>query len=93
MSTSYAFRFWVVFCPTRKPRITIQNPRLERDERALYIEATLPKSLWSTPQLKATITMDDPGSVDMSLDVAAASDALKSALGVDIDLKIMRPEE
>ena len=69
------------------------SPRLERDERAMYFEALLPRSLWSTPQLKATITMDDPGTVDFALDVQAASDALKSALGVDTDLKVTRPEE
>jgi hypothetical protein len=45
------------------------------------------------PQLSGTIEVEAPQSGPLQVDVRAASDALKQALGVDIDLKVTEQSE
>ena len=88
------FPLWLIFSDTGEVRMTRREPsRLARDERALFLEATLPLSLWATPALSARLTVEAPGTpATVKLDLAAASEALKGALGVDIDLQVREPE-
>lgn len=88
------FPMWLVFSSNGDVRVTRREPRsLSRDERALYLEATLPMSLWETPVLRASLNVAEaaPGA-STRLDITAASEALKGALGVDIDLQVRGPE-
>jgi hypothetical protein len=61
----------------------------------MKLSVTLPKKLWSTPTLKATIKIDDPGTpIEISASaVETAAEAIKEALGVDIDLRVVRQED
>ena len=71
------------------PKTYAREPKLARTERAMYVEVLLPKALWQTPSLRATVSIEDPGVMPVKIDVQAASDALKTAIGLDVDLKII----
>ena len=68
-------------------KLTRTKPGTKRDERAMFLQITLPNSLWATPELRATITVDEMGQ-PLRIDVAAASEALRSVLGVDVDVQV-----
>lgn len=69
-------------------RLTRNMGRLMRDERAMSCTLTVPKTIFQTPSLKAAITLSDAGAAPVQIDVEAAKTALRSALGVDIDLQV-----
>lgn len=84
------FPMWLVFHRNGTVRLTRTAGQVSRDERALFLDATLPISLWDTPSLRASLEVQsaEPGA-EVRLDVVAASEALKGALGVDIDLRVV----
>lgn len=82
------YGFWLTFDATGGVRLTRNPPAVGRGERAMSIITRLPKSLFTTPTLSASITLSDEGVGQMTIDVEAANAALKQALGVDIDLRI-----
>lgn len=86
------YGFWLTFYADGAMRFTRTRPTLGRTERSMRCSATLPKSLFTTPTLSATITVDDAGATAMTVDVRAASDALSLALGVDVDLRVSGPD-
>lgn len=86
---SITYGFWLIFDSAGGMRLARQRPNAGRAERAMFMEATLPRALFSTPDLRGTITVADPLDAPISIDVAAASEALSQALGVDIDLKVV----
>ena len=76
-----------------KIRQTVREPDISRHERKMYVSALLPKSLWSTPALKATINVtEDNHEPKFTIDLQAAADAMRQSLGVDIDMRIVPPE-
>lgn len=92
-TTHWSFDFWLVFSSSGKIRQTIREPDVSRDERKMFVKAVLPKSLWSSPALRATIRVtDDDHEPNFEIDLTAAGDALRGALGVDIDMQIVTPE-
>lgn len=92
-ATHWRFVFWLVFDKHGKIRQTMREPDVGRDERKMHVTADLPKSLWSSPELKATIRVtEDNREPKFEIDLAAAGDALRGALGVDIDMRIVPPE-
>lgn len=94
MGKTLKFPMWLVFTSSGDVRVTRREPKsLGRDERALFLEATLPLSLWSTPVLRASLNVAEaePGA-SARLDITAASEALRGALGVDIDLQVRGTE-
>lgn len=84
------YTFWLVFDDQGGMRMARGRPGTNRNERAMEITARLPRSLFRTPELRATIKIDEAASMDFNLNVEAASDALKAALGVDLDLQVIR---
>jgi hypothetical protein len=89
--THLEFGFWLVFNSTGDIRLTRGRPSCTRDEHSMKMVVSLPKSLWQQPQLSGHITITDPAA-PINIDVTAASEALSTALGVDIDLRIQSPE-
>jgi hypothetical protein len=85
------YSLWLVFDDTGGVRMTRAAPNLCREERAVALTCTLPKSLFRTPTLRATMTIDDAGAGALAIDVEAANVAIKQALGVDIDLRLNPP--
>lgn len=86
---SMEFGFWLIFSKNGGMRMARTEPSLHRDERSMYCSVTLPKALWQTPQLRATITIADPGPEAHQFNLSAAGDALKEALGCDVDFRII----
>lgn len=89
------FPMSLIFSSTGDVHVTRREPRsLSRDERSLFLEATLPLSLWATPVLRASLNVAEaePGA-SAKIDLVAASEALRGALGVDIDLQVREPGE
>lgn len=82
------YAFWLTFDATGGVRMTRNPPAVGRGERAMSLLTKLPKSLFTTPTLSASIVLSDEGVGQMTIDVEAANAALKQALGVDIDLRI-----
>lgn len=87
------FPLWLVFDRDGTVKLYRKSPVLGRDERAMYLDVSLPLSLWNQPSLRANITVEqtDPDAAVL-LDLEAAGAALKGALGVDIDLQIIPAE-
>jgi len=84
------FAMWLIFAKDGSVRMTRTSPGLDRDERAVALEAKLPLALWATPSLSATLTVEADAAPAINLDIA--TDALRSALGVDVDLRVVQPE-
>lgn len=91
-ATEINYSFWLVFGGDGTMRFSRSQPSSGRGERAISCLARLPRSLFRTPELKATITVDAANVGDIQIDVAAAAEALREVVGVDIDLQIRRPE-
>jgi len=96
MSTRYTiirsdgleYGFWLIFSMDGNVRMSRGEPSISRGERAMSCTAKLPKSLFKTPELKASIAIGEQIPDTFQIDVAAASEALKQAVGVDVDLRI-----
>ena len=92
-NTAIQFDFWLVFELSGSMRLTRREPKLDRGERSIYIEAVLPKVLWETPSLRGTINVADPGAMAATFDIAATAEAIKKAVGLDIDLRVAARDE
>ena len=90
-SQEIEYSFWLIFDDNGGMRFTRTEPGLDRNERAMSMTAKLPRSLFKTPTLSGSINVPDQTGGPISIDVGAASEALRSALGVDIDLKVNAP--
>lgn len=92
-ATDITFDFHLVFGDDGQMRMSRTEPGLARNERAMACNITLPKALWKTPSLKATIVIPDTGApLELTAKVDAAAEALRGALGVDIDLQVVPPD-
>lgn len=87
-SNEIEYSMWLVFDEDGGVRLTRAEPALGRNERGMAVNAKLPRSLWRTPQLSATIAIAGGEVPRPTIDISAAESALKSVLGVDIDLQI-----
>lgn len=91
--THWRFTFWLVFSSTGRVRQTVREPDTSRDERKMLVSVDLPKSLWSSPSLKATISVtEDDHEPKFVIDLQAAGDAMRKVLGVDVDMRIVPSE-
>lgn len=86
------FHFWLVLYPDGDMKMSRGEPSVERTGRKMKMELAVPKAVFKTPELKATVTIADPGENEMHIDVAAASEALRQTLGMDVDVRIVVPE-
>lgn len=86
------FDFWLTFDKGGPMKLTRSKPGTKRDERAMFLQITLPNSLWATPELKASITVGEMGE-PLQVDIDAASEALKAVLGVDVDVRVVASPE
>lgn len=82
------YSFWLIFDDDGSVRLLRALPSVGRNERAMSMTAKLPLSLFKTPQLSATLTVDAPAVEPMVVDLRAASEALSMAIGVDVDLQV-----
>ena len=89
-NTEVFYGFWLVFEEAGGVRLAHTEPNLDRAERAMFLQARLPRYLWSTPTLRGEITFTGQQPIT-KIDIATAAHALRSTLGVDIDLKVIEP--
>lgn len=82
------YGYWLVFDELGGMRFSRGEPDLKRGERAMACTTLLPRSIFKTPKLTASISIDDPNAGAINIDVTAAADALKAVVGVDIDLRV-----
>ncbi len=77
----------------RRPgvRVTAGAPKLDRLERAINLRMTLPLALFEAPTLAASIVVDRPHQA-VNIDVAAIAEAVRQAIGMDVDLAVRLPE-
>lgn len=90
-STHVEYGLWLVFDESGGIRLTRTEPSLDRTERTMFIQAKLPRSLWASPTLRAVIDVNAGVAGAYEAKIEAAADALRGALGVDIDLKVIPP--
>ena len=84
----YEVGFWLIFDCNGNVRLTRGEPNLDRYERAMSVTTKVPFALFNVPQLRATINIDAQSAKVPPIDTTAAGEALKQAIGVDVDLVI-----
>ena len=72
-------------------RLTAGEPSLARGERAINVKLTLPRALFEAPSIVARIDVASPA-LPVTIDAQAVTDAVKSAISMDIDLRVVPPE-
>ena len=82
------YSFWLVFDSSGGVRMSRGKPTVSRDERSVRLTAALPTSLFKTPELAARITVPGQPCEPIQIDIELAREALKAALGVDVDIQI-----
>lgn len=82
------YSFWLVFDDEGGMRLARGQPSLTPGERGMSVSATLPRSLFSVPQLRAQINITDQGAPAMQIDVNAAGAALAAAIGCEIIMSV-----
>lgn len=85
--------FWLIFSADGGVRLTRGMPDTGRSERAMQLTVKVPHALFNMPTLRATIDIQAPEPNVPPIDLTAASDALRSALGCDVDVRIVEPSE
>jgi len=71
-------------------RVTKNKPAVARDERMIKVKMSVPKAVFRTPELVASITIDDdsaPAAIEADVQHQIA-DILSEAVGLDIQLNI-----
>jgi hypothetical protein len=92
LSPTIKFDFYLTFKANGSVRVTKGYPgQLSRDERAMRMNADIPRGLFTTPELRATIVVPEPQSEPIQIDIQAASAALRAVIGTDIDLRVVSP--
>lgn len=78
----------------RRPsvRLTAGEPALNRGERAINVKLTLPLALFEAPSIVARIDVAEP-TAPVTIDASAVADAVKSAIGMDVDVRVASPED
>lgn len=84
---------FLIFKANGDVRMTRGQPDLSRDERALALTAKIPVALFRTPTLQATLTIDTPETPAPTIDVHAASEALRGVVGCDVDVVVRELSE
>jgi hypothetical protein len=86
----WEYSFWLIFDDSGRVRLQRGVPSLNRNERAISMKCALPLSLWSVPQLSATLTvLPDGKGAPVAIDVAATATAIKMATGLDFDISVL----
>lgn len=85
------YAFCLIFDDTGGVRLTRNQGSLARNERSMAVVAKLPITLFQTPSLRAQIGVNGAPPRELKIDIEAASTALRNAIGVDVDLRVIPP--
>ena len=81
------------FAKPPAPELLKGTPSLASDERAMKLRVEVPYAIFETPSLAATVTIEGSEAPSVAIDVSAATAALREALGVDVDVRVVAPSE
>lgn len=78
----------------RRPSVKASagQPNLGRNERAMNIKMSLPIALFETPQLAASIKVEEP-TQGIHIDATAVAEAVRQVVGMDVDVSVVEPEQ
>lgn len=88
-----SYSFWLAFDDLGAVTLTRAKPNLGRSERGMQLTVTLPKALFQTPELSASIKVDSPVGTPLKIDATAAAEALSKSLGMPVDLVVVNAGE
>jgi hypothetical protein len=91
-ATDMVYEFWLIFDAGGSMRMTRAPQTLTRSEKAVFCKATLPKSLFREPELRASFSVPAGSGDPLPINIDVAREALRGALGVDIDIQINNPD-
>lgn len=79
---------------SRKPSVkaSAAYPNLARNERAINLKMSLPLALFETPSLSASIKVDQPAQA-VHIDAEAVAEAVRSVIGMDVQISVVEPSE
>lgn len=83
------YPLWLIFDERGGARMARGRPTTGRYEKAIALTVTLPISVFKDPEYRVTLSVVDDRAPPAAIDIVAARDALKGALGVDIDLQVV----
>lgn len=83
-------KFWLTFNSRGSVKATKGRPSMDVNERAMQCEVTLPASLFTRPQLKATIEVLPIETEVPEINIEAAETALAGVLGTDVVLEVVQ---
>jgi hypothetical protein len=83
---------WLIFDRGGNVRLTRTNPDCARNERAMQMVVKVPMALFQTPTISATVTIEAPTTAFPEINLTAAADALKGAVGCDVDVRLVEQE-
>ena len=87
------FSFWLSFDVGGDVALTRTEPTVSRDQRAMQVTTTLPKSLFVTPTISATLNVLADTVKSHEIDVETLTSAMRDVVGVDIDFTITSQEQ
>lgn len=72
-------------------RVSADQPKLDREERAINLKLTLPIALFETPSITATINVEAPAE-RVEIDVPALAESVRQAIGMDVQIEVVEPD-
>lgn len=87
-STEVEMAFSLIFTESGDIRLTRGEGKLDRGERSMAMLMKVPRSLWRTANLRATIEIADPGNPKAEIDVTAAANAIRETLGDGVNIEL-----
>lgn len=78
---------------SRRPHVKASagEPDIRRNERAINLKMKLPRALFETPSIVATINVEEPMPA-IHIDAEAAAAAVKKAIGMDVHIAVVEPK-
>lgn len=85
---SITYSFWLAFDENGGLSMSRAEPGIGPRDRTMSLQLKVPRSIFHTPTLTATITLQGSDAPRPVIDVQASEAALKEATGFDVQLTI-----
>lgn len=87
--TQYIFEGVLNVHPDKGCKLTARESKsVAAGSRNISLTINLPKSLFETPQISATVTVSDEQAHALTIDTEAAADALQAVIGAQIKVEV-----
>lgn len=85
------YSFWLRFSRSGSVHCSKNPPPLGVDERAMKVAVDIPATLFTRPQLAATITVPEMPQQPLTFDIDAAETALSEIVGASVMISVVDP--